>query len=451
MAGLYVHIPFCKSKCAYCDFFSIPLDAVGKHGLSGNVGMSDIYERYCEALIKEFDLRHNEISEPFTTIYIGGGTPTALDLPLLSSLLESLIGRVMHHNSSLASSPSEETAPQAIEEFTVEANPEDISLRMITALRHIGVNRISIGIQAFDNRQLDTIQRRHDATSSLHALEALRASGINYSADLIYGLPDEDADSWRVQLERLMEFRPPHFSAYLLSYEPGTRLYVKKGRGEVTEASEQDAEYMYRILTETARRYGYNHYEISNFALPGKEAVHNSSYWNLTPYLGLGCSAHSFDSINRRVNPLSLKRYIAAIERQISHYDLSRPVPSTGTADINVRNNINDPDIAVIEEENDINRLNDYIITSLRTSKGLSLSLIKNRWGKEAAEAVANNIRPLAAAGKLIDISQNSHQSIGPDSNISHENIIHDTYLRIPESRWLTSDAILRELILDPE
>lgn len=389
MAGLYIHIPFCRSKCAYCDFFSMPVNSVLKKD-------SDCFAKYIVAIQQELAIRIPEIKEPIDTIYIGGGTPTAIPLPLLSEFLSSIHRYVIRYNKRYGG--------EDISEFTVEANPEDISRSLIDTLRNSGVDRISIGIQSFDTCQLNAIMRRHDSISSRNALTILRESGINYSADLIYGLPGQSVDSWSYQLDSLLDFEPPHFSAYLLSYEPGTRLYARKERGLVTEADEQTACRMYDTLMEAAAARGYNHYEISNFSKPGLEARHNSSYWNLTPYLGLGCSAHSFDGEIRRINPCNLGVYMEALLKKI-------------------------PETAFQEEpETTINKVNDYIITSLRTSYGLSSSLLKSKWGSETASMVEANLSHLRATGHIVPTAK------GND--------------RIPEKYWLTSDSILRDIIL---
>lgn len=391
MAGLYIHIPFCRSKCAYCDFFSLPLDGTLRK-------TPDVMEMYCTALLEEFELRRDEVDEPFHTIYIGGGTPTAIPNETLHDFIRKLLKQVSEKNSSYHD--------KTIREFTIEANPEDITPESIKALRMAGINRISIGIQSFDSSQLDSISRKHDASVSRSALDYLRQSGINYSADLIYGLPGQNIESWEQQLRQLLDYRPTHFSAYLLSYEPGTRLYVRRDKGIVTEADEETASVMYERLTAIASDAGYDHYEISNFALPGRIAQHNSSYWNLTPYVGLGCSAHSFDGDIRRVNPANLKSYISALSS-----DKKAPY--------------------IKEEENYINKVNDYIITSLRTKSGLSAQLVISKWGEDTFKAISLNTRPLIAIGRL------SEDNFG--------NIV------IPEKYWLSADAILREVILNPD
>lgn len=400
MAGLYIHIPFCRSKCAYCDFYSMPSDCHQSDSL---------FRQYCQALVKEFTLRCGEINEPFTTIYLGGGTPTALPMHILTTLLSEIVAATTSHNRNFGSFTG-------ISEFTVEANPEDITPGSIRQLTDAGVNRISIGVQSFDQQQLNSIGRKHSVESADEALWVLKESGMNYSADLIYGLPGQSQTSWEEQLRHLLSFQPPHFSSYLLSYEPGTRLYARLQKGEVEEASETMATAMYTSLCHIAAEHGYNHYEISNFAKQGREAVHNSSYWNLTPYLGLGCSAHSFDGVIRRYNPSSVKKYIKLLSASESP--------------------------TIVEEEDDLNRINDYIITSLRTSKGLSMPIFVQNWGVARANMFLENIRGLLKDGSIDYAGKDTcHLPEMKDFNdLTAE-------LRIPENKWLTTDAILREAI----
>jgi len=297
---------------------------------------------------------------------------------------------------------SERISITDLQEVTIEANPEDITPESIKFYKTLGVNRISIGVQSFNDDFLASIGRRHSAHSALRALETLAESGINYNADLIYGLPQQNAVQWKNDLNTMLQFAPPHLSAYLLSYEPGTRLYARLTKGELTEATEDDASEMYRILCECAHKSGYSHYEISNFAKPGKEAVHNSLYWNYTPYLGLGASAHSFDGHIRRINPCNTKQYMAAIRSGLTAY--------------------------TIEDESNANRFNDYIITSLRTSAGYSPEYADSHFHPKLIVQFRQNCRALPL---------NSLATL-PNGNI-----------RISEPKWLQADAILRELIVD--
>ncbi len=378
MAGLYIHIPFCHGKCSYCDFYSL------------GAAVEPLMRRYADAIATEWRMRRQELSdEQISTVYIGGGTPSALPISLLSAIVNSIIA-------------SDGISTDTIVEFTVEANPEDMTDEWLSAIRQLGVNRVSMGVQSFDDSLLKAVNRRHDSVRAVKALELLSGSEINYSADLIYGLPGQTLLAWRNDLEKLLRYNPPHFSAYLLSYEPGTPLHARLMRGEVSEASERLAESMYAVLCEDSEARGYRHYEISAFARPGYEAKHNGSYWNFTPYLGLGCAAHSFlPNGTRHYNPSNIMAYLREIE------------------------NGRDPSETDIETETD--RLNDYIITSLRTASGLDRSFLEKRWGTDALAALTDAAAPFYHTGALIAT---------------------DRGMRIPERNWLTADSILRELIL---
>ena len=287
MAGIYVHIPFCASRCSYCDFYStLSLDAMG--------------EAYVKALIAEAGLRHAELGdEPVKTLYLGGGTPSQLPLPLLSTLMEGLdevfdLGRV--------------------EECTIEANPDDVTPDWCAALQRLRINRVSMGVQSFEDDILRLIGRRHTARQAVDAVSRLREAGItNISIDLIFGLPGQTLASWTESVRQAIDLRPQHISAYGLTYEEGTLLWQQRERGVVTEVPEEQCLEMYRILVDLLCAAGYEHYEISNFALPGFRSRHNSSYWDGTPYLGLGAAAHSYDGKVRRFNPCDLQAYISRI------------------------------------------------------------------------------------------------------------------------------------------
>lgn len=376
MAGIYIHIPFCHSKCAYCDFYSLgaPVEA--------------LMRRYAAAIVAEWKSRWHELAdERVATLYIGGGTPSALPMPLLRQIVNGLAENGIDID--------------ALDEFTVEANPEDMTDKWLRETLSLGANRISMGVQSFDDGALARVSRRHSGSTAKQALEILKDSGINYSADLIYGLPGQTLDDWRRDLDILLGYRPPHFSAYLLSYEPGTPLHARLMRGEVTEASEQLACDMYSALCRESLAAGYRHYEISAFGLPGREARHNSSYWDYTPYLGLGCAAHSLapDGV-RRFNPSNILSYLDAIEQGKTAVEA--------------------------DEESETDRLNDYIITALRTDTGLDLAFMRDRWGDKSTDAFIKSSAHFIVSGKLASSGQR---------------------IRIPESSWLTADSILRELI----
>ena len=373
MSGLYIHIPYCHSKCAYCDFYSMP--------------RTDTMRQYVDALLTELDLRISEVVDRVTTVYIGGGTPSILPIELLSKIVKGVSNYV-----DLSS----------IEEFTIEANPEDVTSEWVGAIRHLGINRVSMGIQSFNDEELEIINRRHTARTALQAVEILRHGGITcISGDLIYGLPGQDLESWKYSLEMLMSLQLPHFSAYLLSYEPGTGLYVRLMAGKVEEASEELANEMYQHLIDSAQRNGYCHYEISNFAQPGQEAIHNTNYWRDFPYLGIGVSAHSFDGKKRRFNPANIKEYIAKLSQKKCYCE--------------------------IEEEDADARHNDYIIVALRTAQGIDILRYKEQYGVEAYCNMMN------MAAKHIE---------------EDRMVLTDSHLSINEQYMLISDRIMLDFII---
>lgn len=367
---VYVHVPFCSSKCAYCDFYSTP--------------KREWMEAYTNAVVNEWKLRSRDLTEPVDTLYFGGGTPSSLPLQLLDRILEA----IPVNNSTLR-------------EATIEANPEDVSDDWV---RHILTNtpfrRVSMGIQSFDDAQLLAIGRRHTAADAVEAVGRLRNGGIdNISCDLIYGLPLQDVASWEHSLSGLINLRPEHISAYLLSYEEGTRLTARLKAGKITEADDTTVEKMYATLCEKTSSAGYNHYEISNFSLPGFEAIHNSSYWDGSPYIGLGPGAHSWDGAVRSFNPSNLKLYI----------------DSRGAG------------FGQPEEEDDDNRFNDMLITRLRTTHGLRLQEITAHFGQTVAADFLRDSAPLVREGLL--------------------NITDGDRYTIPERHWLLSNSILLKLI----
>lgn len=369
---LYLHIPFCHSKCIYCDFFSTPL-------------ARSLYSDYIDALGAELEMRVGELPAPPSSVYIGGGTPSILPLELSAKLFERII---------------KDIDPNSVKEWTIEMNPEDVSPDRLKLYRNYGINRISMGVQSFHDATLKAIGRRHTASQAIEAIRMIQAEGFNHSLDLIYGLPGEDMKMWESSLNQLLDFHPDHFSAYLLSYEPGTALYRMAEKGKITEASEELAIEMYNLLCDRAKQSGYEHYEISNFALPGKRSYHNSRYWTGTQYLGIGCSAHSFTNGTRKSNPADIKNYISSIANGMPFYDEEKESP---------------------EEQ-----LNDLIITALRTCEGLSLT----------------SLSPFPA-----DLTKEFLQNM--EKELTGERLkISDGHIFIPENHWLEADAVMRNLIV---
>ena len=282
MAGIYIHIPFCKSRCKYCDFFSTT--------------HLEKRAQYVAALLEEWRMRAHEVKEPIRTIYIGGGTPSTLAVDSLKLIVDSLLLNV----------ESQE------QEITMEVNPGDVTAEKAHAWRAIGINRLSIGIQSFDDKLLQLIGRRHTAEQARKAVAAAQAAGFdNISIDLMYALPSQTMEQWQKDVAEALQMGVQHISTYGLIYEEGTVLMTLLDHG-VIEAVDEDTEMqMYDYLVGQLAANNFEHYEVSNFALPSRQSRHNSSYWNNTPYIGLGAGAHSYDGQVRQWNISNLDTYIA--------------------------------------------------------------------------------------------------------------------------------------------
>ena len=375
MAGIYVQIPFCASRCAYCDFFStLKLEQAGAP--------------YVEALVAEARLRRDELrGESIRTLYMGGGTPSQLPLPLLERLAEGL-----RDVFDLA----------GVEEFTVEANPDDVTAQWCAALPSLGVNRVSMGVQSFEDEILRAIGRRHTAQQAVEAVANLRQAGINnISIDLIYGLPGQTVNSWTESVRQAIALKPEHISAYGLTYEEGTRLWQQRERGEVIEVPGEQCLEMYRILVDMLQSAGYEHYEISNFALPGYHSRHNYSYWDDTPYLGLGAAAHSYDGTSRRYNPHDLHQFIDKV--------------MSGTK------------ACEQEELTRWERYDERVMLGLRTARGVDVHRLRSDFGDEAWQHFSGEARPHIAAG--------------------HLHVTEDGYYVLSRDGIMLSDAIIRDLM----
>lgn len=326
MSGIYVHIPFCKSRCIYCGFYSTTLERM--------------QDRYVDALIGELTLRSDYISSRVRTIYIGGGTPSVLTEKNMARLCEALRAR----------------EGDGVEEFTVECNPDDVSEEFALMLAGNGVNRVSMGAQTFSDERLKFLRRRHKADDVARAVNALRKAGIgNISIDLMFGFPKETLEEWREDLRRAIALNVEQISAYSLMYEEGTPLYSMLERGEIEEIDEEVSRGMYDMLIDMLKDAGYEHYEISNFCRPGFHSRHNSSYWDGTEYLGIGAAAHSYDGHSRQWNISDVKRY----------------------TDLLTSGNPSEDYIEEREILTETERYNDIITTALRTRRGIDLSAIK--------------------------------------------------------------------------
>ena len=293
MAGLYIHIPFCASRCIYCGFYSTT--------------RLDLRQQYVDALIRELvEVGKSKMlkDDSISTVYLGGGTPSQLTIPQLHQLFDAIY--IYNKVESGA-------------EVTIEMNPDDVSVPYADTLRQLGINRVSMGAQTFDDERLRWLNRRHTVAQVGQAVTILRAAGIrNISIDLMYGFPNETIDDFVRDIDEAIKLDVEHISAYCLMIEEGTELYRRYGDKRVREyddSKEETERKMYELLIDKLTAAGYEHYEISNFARPGFRSRHNSSYWTGVPYIGLGAAAHSFDGHLRSWNVSDIRQYIAAVNR----------------------------------------------------------------------------------------------------------------------------------------
>lgn len=323
MAGIYIHIPFCKSRCRYCDFFSTT--------------QLERREDYAHAIIAEFIDRQPELNEPIRTIYFGGGTPSQMPVESLRQILEAIRRR---------GEEAKHSTPYTDLEITLEANPGDITLEMAQAWRAMGFNRLSIGIQSFDDDLLRLIGRRHTAEQAINAVSIAQQAGFsNISIDLMYALPTQTMEQWQKDVQTALSLGIQHISTYGLIYEEGTALTKLLMDNRLQPVDEDLEMRMYDYLVEQVCANGFLHYEVSNFALPERHSRHNSSYWNDTPYLGLGAGAHSYDGQCRQWNIADLDGYI----QQAMAHELQ-------------------PEVERLSDED---RLTERVMLSLRTSQGV--------------------------------------------------------------------------------
>ena len=362
MSGLYIHIPFCSSKCAYCGFYSIP-------SLKRKAD-------FLEALKREIAARKGDLhGEKVGTVYFGGGTPSLLKEEELETILKTLHDHF-------------EIDPEA--EVTLEANPDTLSLDYLVSLRKLGVNRLSIGIQSFFDEDLKYLSRRHDAQHAQDCLLWARAAGFdNVTIDLIYGLPTSDADQWNRNLDLFFATGFPHLSAYALTLEPNAILTKQIEMGKVLPVNEDDAVRDYEILCQKMAQHGFQHYEISNFCKPGMHSRHNTSYWFGVPYAGFGPSAHSYDGVSRQWNDSSLERYLEQPRQGL-------PVGDSGLRDETPGDGRVEKEILTPEQ-----RYDEYVMLRLRTMWGVDLSAMKQSLGARFSTYCEKNAQPLIEQGRL--------------------------------------------------
>jgi oxygen-independent coproporphyrinogen-3 oxidase len=339
MAGIYIHIPFCRQKCYYCDFYKTV--------------NTTLTEKFLSGLKKEIIQRKNYLeNEEVKTIYFGGGTPSILTKTELSGIINFLR---QHFNIF-------ETV-----EITFEANPDDLSIEYLNDIYSAGVRRLSIGIQSFQNEFLQKMNRRHDANQAIKAIENASAIGFNdISVDLIYGLPGLKINEWKADLEQVFKLPVQHLSAYHLTYHQGTPFYTWLKKGTLKALKETESILQFETLVKMVKENGFEQYEISNFAKDGKYSKHNSAYWKGIKYLGLGPSAHSFNGVSRSWNVSHIESYIKAI----------------------------DAGLLYSEEEilSDNNKYNEYILTRIRTIWGVSQYELEELFGAEKSNYFKINI-----------------------------------------------------------
>lgn len=373
MAGIYLHIPFCKKRCIYCDFFSTT--------------RKEQKTAYIRALCHELTNRKDYLKgEPIETIYLGGGTPSQLAKEDFEAIF-SHIYKVY------------KVTPNA--EITLEANPDDLTSEYISMLRTFPFNRISMGIQTFQETTLKQLQRRHTADQAIRAFQGCRTAGFqNISIDLMYGLPGETLTSWKKDLKQALSLHPEHISAYHLIYEEGTPLWKLREQHKVEEADEDLSVSLFGTLIDELTTAGYEHYEISNFCRPDKYSRHNTSYWRGIPYLGCGPSAHSFNGTTREWNVSSIDLYIKGIEGNQRDFETENLDQTT--------------------------RYNEFIITTIRTVWGTPIEKLKQEFGNELWEYCRKMSAPYLENGKLE---------------------VHEGALRLTREGIFISDSIMSDLL----
>ena len=371
-AGVYLHIPFCRSRCSYCDFAT----DVYKNAA--------IVESYVDALVREisdfkFQIPNSESERCVDTIYVGGGTPSLLSARQLERLL-----KIVREKFSVSGDA----------EMTIELNPATATLETLKDYKSLGINRASFGAQTFDDAELKRLGRKHTANDVRETIELLRKAGYeNVGFDLIAGLPRQTVADWQRNLKEALDLQPEHLSLYLLEIVPGTPLAEQIRTGRQPLPNEDAAAEMYEILVETVSRKGFVQYEISNFALPGDESKHNSKYWTLDPVYGFGCSAHSIDAENVRYsNERDTAKYVALIERGSS---------------------------AVVHRET-IDAASEFVFLGLRLARGIDLNDYQKRFGADLIESHREDLRRLKDFG-LIEINENRLKLTGKGFLFSNE------------------------------
>lgn len=349
MAGIYIHIPFCNKRCTYCDFYTEVVP--------------QLIPTLVNSIVKEFNVRKNYLPiEPINTIYFGGGTPSTLNKEHFLIIFDAI--------NSLYN-----VAKNA--EITFEANPDDLTVAYLESLSSLPFNRISIGIQSFDDADLKRVNRRHTANEAIEAVRNAQKFGFtNISIDLIYGLPFQTLEGWNNQLETALQLGVQHISSYGLTYEEGTVLWNQRENNEINTVDDETMNDMYLLLIDKMSQNGFESYEISNFSLPNYRSRHNTSYWKQESYIGIGPSAHSYNLSSRQSNIASTSEYIKALDEDTTYFEL---------------------------EELSANDLyNDFVMVSLRTSDGLDLQILEENFGTDLKLYCLKNIKTFIDSKKVV-------------------------------------------------
>ncbi|WP_316813560.1 radical SAM family heme chaperone HemW [Pedobacter heparinus] len=373
MSGIYIHIPFCKKACTYCDFhFSTSLKYA-----------DEMTDAICTELLKKKDRVTGQVG----SIYFGGGTPSVLP----AKSFEKIFNTLTRHFSISSGA-----------EITIEANPDDLHAKKIAELRQLPVNRFSIGIQSFFEEDLIWMNRAHNAAEAEDCIKRSQDAGFeNLSIDLIYGYPLLSDSKWLHNINKAIEFQTPHISAYSLTVEPRTALASAIKKGQQPPVNDEQSAAQFIILTDQLKKGGFEHYEISNFSQPGKYAVHNTNYWRGIPYLGIGPSAHGFDGQTRYLNMASNAAYLSAIQA----------------------GNLAE----TIEELNIYDRFNEYIMTSLRTMWGTGLRKIEADFGKLFLAEILKNSKPFVEKQWLV--KQDEHLVLTQEGKLFADHIASELFL----------------------
>jgi oxygen-independent coproporphyrinogen-3 oxidase len=346
MAGIYLHIPFCRQACHYCDFhFSTQQDKKGE---------------MVAAIARELELRRDYLQgEGIDTVYLGGGTPSLLSVDELSFLFDSI-----RKNFSLSEAA----------EVTLEANPDDLSRETLPALWKAGINRLSIGIQSFDDQVLQFLNRAHNGKAAIDCIDYARNAGFsNISIDLIYAIPGQDDNTWLKNVLLALALKPEHISSYSLTIEEKTVFGRWAAKGKLGLVDDDQAAIQLELLVSTLEQGGFEQYEVSNFARPGFQSKHNSSYWKQEKYLGVGPSAHSYDGATRQYNVSNNHLYLKALEKETIPF---------------IRESLSREDM-----------INDYLLTTLRTSWGSDLKKLQNDFGYDVLSSHGAYVHSLLEKG----------------------------------------------------